>query len=135
MPTGHPTANGSHLYREEIDFPVIRIYNLETQKSAEVTNKWYFSGDPVFSEDGKYLFFVSERDFNPVYSETEFNHAYVDMSRIYLVTLAKDTPSPLAAADDQVKEVETETSELHRRLRKRIRKLLRQRNRKVNQKT
>lgn len=92
--------------RQEVGFPVIRIYNLETAKSAEVTDKWYSSSDPVFSGDGKYLFFTSERDFNPVYSQTEWNHAYVDMSRIYLVPLAKDTPSPLAPADDKVKEPE-----------------------------
>jgi len=30
-------------------------------------------------------------------------HAYLDMSRIYLVVLAKDTPSPFALTDDQVK--------------------------------
>jgi len=102
-----PDSKWIAFVREDIDFPVIRIYNLETAKSAEITDKWYFSGDPVFSRDGKYLFFVSERDFNPIYSQTEFNHAYLDMERIYLVTLAKETPSPLATADDQVKEVET----------------------------
>ena len=103
-----PDSRWIAFVRDEAGFPVIRIYNLETAKSAEVTNKWYYSADPVFSEDGKYLFFTSERDFNPVYSETEWNHAYVDMSRIYLVPLAKDTPSPFAASDDKVKDSEAE---------------------------
>jgi len=106
-----PDSKWITFARQDIDFPVIRIYNLETAKSAGITDSWYYSGNPVFSRDGKYLFFVSERDFNPIYSETEFNHAYVDMSRIYLVTLAKETPSPLAPVDDQVKEVETEPAE------------------------
>jgi len=86
-----PDSKWIAFVREDIDFPVIRIYNLESAKSAEITDKWYFSGNPVFSRDGKYLFFVSERDFNPIYSQTEFNHAYLDMERIYLVTLAKET--------------------------------------------
>ena len=77
-----PDSKWIAFVRQEIGFPIIRIYNLETKKSTPVTNNWYFSADPVFSEDGKYLFFTSERDFNPVYSETEWNHAYVDMSRI-----------------------------------------------------
>jgi tricorn protease len=102
-----PDSKWIAFVRPEIDFPVIRLYNLETAKSAEITDKWYASGNPVFSEDGKYLFFVSERDFNPLYSQTEFNYAYFDMSRIYLVTLSRDTPSPLAAADDQVKITES----------------------------
>lgn len=101
-----PDSRWIAFVRQEVGFPVIRIYSLETAKSTEVTDKWYYSSNPVFSEDGKYLFFTSERDFNPVYSETEWNHAYVDMSRIYLVPLAKETPSPLAPSDDQVKEVE-----------------------------
>src|SRR5262249_29197586 len=52
--------------------------------------------------DGKYLFFVSDRDFNPQYSHTEWNHAYQDMGRIYVVTLARETPSPFAPESDEV---------------------------------
>src|SRR5207245_1832142 len=71
-------------------------------KSFAVTSGWYDSARPAFSGDGKYLFFVSARDFNPVYSTTEWNHAYVDMERIYLVTLSKDTPSPFKHLGDEV---------------------------------
>ncbi len=99
-----PDSKWIAFVRSEVGFPVIRIYNMETALSSEVTDKWYSSSDPVFSKDGKFLFFVSERDFNPVYSQTEWNHAYLDMSRIYLVPLAKDTPSPFAASDDRVGE-------------------------------
>ena len=38
----------------------------------------------------------------PIYSETEWNHAYRDMARIYLVTLAKDTPSPFQPRSDDI---------------------------------
>ncbi len=105
-----PDSKWIAFVRDEDDFPVIRIYNLAMTDLQPITNNWYSSGNPVFSRDGKYLFFVSERDFNPIYSQTEFNHAYLDMSRIYLVTLAKDTPSPLAPVDDKVKVVEENTS-------------------------
>ena len=89
--------------RPEQGFSLIRLYNVESSAVTDLTDNWYASGNPLFSQDGKYLFFVSERDFNPTYSHTEFNHAYLDMSRIYLITLSKDTPSPLAFTDDQVK--------------------------------
>jgi tricorn protease len=92
--------------RPEQGFSVIRLYNLETSVKTDITSNWYSSENPVFSSDGKYLFFVSERDFNPTYSQTEFNHAYLDMSRIYLLTLTKDTPSPFSLIDDQVKIIE-----------------------------
>lgn len=81
----------------------IRIYSLETGKTSDVTDEWYASGNPVFSRDGKYLFFVSERDFNPIYSETEWNHAYTDMSKVYFVTLEAATLNPLAPKNDEVK--------------------------------
>jgi tricorn protease len=102
-----PDSKWIAFVRPAQDFPVIRLYNVETATITDLTDNWYSSGNPVFSQDGKYLFFVSERDFNPTYSRTEFNHAYLDMSRIYLITLAKDTPSPLAYNDDQVKISET----------------------------
>ncbi len=89
--------------RPQADMTKIRLYNLENKKSYEVTEGWYESNNPSFSNDGKYLLFTSARDFNPVYSQTEWNHAYVDMNRIYLVTLSKDSPSPFAPENDVVK--------------------------------
>ena len=84
-------------------FSVISIYNLDDQKVTDVTDNWYDSGDPSFSNDGKYVVFVSNRDFNPIYSETEWNHAYEKMSRVYLAILSKDTPSPFRPENDTVK--------------------------------
>lgn len=73
----------------------VMLYSLESGKSTAVTDGWYQSGTPTFSGDGKYLFFVSARDFSPTYGQTEFNHTYSNMSRVYFVTLAKGTPNPL----------------------------------------
>ncbi len=86
---------------EETGMPRVSIYSLDQDKSFPVTDGWYDSQRPAFSGDGKYLFFVSERDFNPLTSETEWNHAYVDMAKPYFVTLAKDTPSPFAPKSDE----------------------------------
>ena len=83
-------------------FRVIYLYHTEDGKTYPVTDHWYESGSPHFSPDGKYLYFVSSRDFNPTYSQTEWNHSYSDMDKVYLVTLAKDTPSPFALENDEV---------------------------------
>ena len=82
----------------------IYLYDLATQQKNAVTDGWYEASNPSFSSDGKYLLFVSNRDFNPTYSWTEWNHAYTDMSKVYLITLAKATPSPFAPENDVVKE-------------------------------
>ncbi len=89
-------------YPTDNNYSMIKIYNVETGKKFDVTDNWYNSGNPVFSSDGKYLLFVSARDFNPVYSHLEWNHAYVDMYKIYLVTLSADTPNPFGPENDVV---------------------------------
>ncbi len=81
---------------------VIMLYNLETKTKLAATENWYGSGSPVFSPDGKYLYFTSQRDFNPTYSWTEWNHVYTDMTSLYMITLAKATPNPLAPVNDEV---------------------------------
>jgi tricorn protease len=91
-----PDSKWIAFARQEVDtLNKVHLYSLETGKTAAVTDGWYAAGSPAFSTDGKYLFFVSARDFNPVFSQTEWNHAYRDMARIYFVTLAKATPNPL----------------------------------------
>ncbi|OQX72253.1 MAG: protease, partial [Bacteroidetes bacterium 4484_249] len=86
----------------------ILVYNLETKEKHTVTDNWYNSGSPKFSSDGKYLFFTSSRDFNPIYSWTEWNHAYRDMIKVYFVTLRKDVENPFMPENDEV-EVKEET--------------------------
>ena len=87
---------------EDNDFSIIKLYNTDTKKTCDVSDKWYSSYGPTFSKDGKYLFFVSDRDFNPIYSKTEWNHAYSKMSKIYFVTLSKSTANPFSYKNNEV---------------------------------
>ena len=82
--------------------PRIYLYCVEAGTTIPATDGWFASGEPVFSADGKYLLFVSQRHFAPRYSETEWDHACFDMAGIYLVTLAKGTPSPFAPKSNEV---------------------------------
>lgn len=84
------------------DFSVAYVYNLATKQEYPVTEKWYNSSSPVFSTDGKYLIFESDRDFNPIYGRLEWNHVYTRMGGIYLALLTNDTPSPFLPADEAV---------------------------------
>jgi tricorn protease len=87
---------------EENRMSRIYLYNLADKSKTAVTDQWYNSHSPAFGTNGKALFFASKRDFNPIYSETEWNHAYRDMHRIYYVTLSKDAKDPLAPENDEV---------------------------------
>jgi len=87
---------------EENDMNKIYLFSIENGKKYELTDNWYNSYSPVFSDDGKYIAFISDRDFHPVYSWTEWNHAYFDMAKIYLVLLANDTENPFKPENDEV---------------------------------
>src|SRR5438034_199515 len=91
---------------EENDLPRVYIYSLADKKQTAVTDEWYGSGNVAFSDDGKYLLFASGRDFKPTFAEDEFENVYLDMQRVYLVTLAKDTESPLGPRSDEVGKAE-----------------------------
>ncbi|MBR3710442.1 MAG: PD40 domain-containing protein [Bacteroidales bacterium] len=80
----------------------IHIYNVASGKDEVVTEELFNASSPTFDKNGKYLYFTSERDFRPTYSWTEWNHVYTDMTRIYLITLQKDTPSPFLTENDEV---------------------------------
>ncbi|MHC4519630.1 MAG: S41 family peptidase, partial [Planctomycetota bacterium] len=80
----------------------IKLYSVRQKKSFELTDGWHDSSNPTFSSDGRFVFFVSDRDFNPIYGRTEWNHIYRDMSRLYLITLAKATESPFKPQSDEV---------------------------------
>lgn len=80
----------------------VMLYSLETKSKTEATDGWFASADAAFSDDGKYLVLASSRDFKPLYGNTEFNHIYRDMERVYLLVLAKSTENPLKPRSDEV---------------------------------
>jgi tricorn protease len=95
------------------NFSIVYVYNLEEKKEYPVTDRWYDSGAPVFSADGRFLVFSSSRDFNPVYGSKEWNHVYPNTNGVYLALLQKDTPSPFIQKDDalEIKKAEVKVEE------------------------
>lgn len=49
---------------------------------------------PAFDPDGKYLYFLSVREFNPVYDSIYFDLSFPKGMRPFLIPLKKETPSP-----------------------------------------
>ncbi|HKP84451.1 MAG TPA: PDZ domain-containing protein, partial [Blastocatellia bacterium] len=85
-------------------FPGIHLYSLDQKKGFQVTNGMQPDYSPVFDENGKYLYFFSDRTFsNPGFSTFEQNFTYSNTTGLYAVTLAADTPSPFAPESDEEK--------------------------------
>ena len=79
---------------------IVYVYNIASGKEYPVTERWYNSSGPVFSTDGKYLIFSSDRDINPQYSRIEWNFTLGNMGSAYLALLSSDTPNPLIPKDE-----------------------------------
>lgn len=93
------------------DMGIIQLYSIEQNKKYPVTHDWYDSDGPVFSPCGKYLYFTSARDFSPTYNDVEWNFAYKDMNKIYMVGLSKDSSLPFSPKNDMVSTVEEKKSD------------------------
>ncbi len=109
-PVGEPTGVSfspdskwlTYVRTESNNFNVVYAFNIDTKKEYAITDKWYESYGPAFSEDGKYIVFSSSRDFNPTYGSKEWNHTYGNSNGVYLSLLTKDTPSPFLEKDAEV---------------------------------
>lgn len=66
------------------------VYNIPEKKATQLTDDQFSDFSPVFSACGKYLFFVSNRDFNLDFSSFEFTYLYNKAARIYVVALNND---------------------------------------------
>lgn len=84
-------------------FASIYLYDIAAKKETKVGNGVFFDQNPVFDKDGKYLFFVSFRDWTPSMGMMELRFNFADGFRIYGYTLHKDTPSPFAPTNDMEK--------------------------------
>lgn len=91
-------------YSKIIDsnFEQIFLYSLKDSKSYPVSDGYSNANEPVFDPEGKYLYFFASTDAGPLVSW--FDQSNQDMSitnSIYLVTLQKETISPLARESDE----------------------------------
>ena len=86
----------------------IWVYNIENGQKHKLTNDTFADFSPVFSKDGNYIFFLSNRDFNLNFSSFEFTYLYNKATRIYALALRKDSPKLFKFKNDEVK-AETES--------------------------
>ncbi|MFF2031299.1 S41 family peptidase [Arthrobacter sp. NPDC058192] len=76
----------------------------------EVTDGRFRDDSPSFTPDGKYLAFLSNRSFDPVYDGHSFDLSFPSPIKPYLVALAADTPSPFGPSVDLHEEAEPGTA-------------------------
>lgn len=73
---------------------VIKLCEVSSANITPVTRPVLIDCSPAFDPDGKYLYFISYRDFDPVRDEMHFEFAFPRGARPFLVTLRSDLRSP-----------------------------------------
>ncbi len=82
----------------------VYVYSLDKDKSFAITDGLSEVSEPVFDPSGKYLYFFSSTDAGPVKQWFDMSNADMAMTNsLYLVTLRKDLPNPLAKESDEEK--------------------------------
>ena len=66
------------------------VYQLSTGQKHQLTDEIYSDNNPLFSRDGNYIFFLSNRDFNLSFSSFEFDYLYNNATKIYALPLRDD---------------------------------------------
>jgi len=91
----------------------VYIYALE-DKSIHCISTIFNDFHPEFSKDGKYLFFVSNRRFNPTFCDFEWEMVYKKTSGIYCLTLQKggEPFNKLKSDEVSIKEEKTDNEEV-----------------------
>ncbi|MFA6956884.1 MAG: PDZ domain-containing protein [Thermoanaerobaculia bacterium] len=90
-------------YSKEVEtrLSAIFVYELASAKSTRLTSGTTNDREPVFDPKGRYLYFLSDRDFNLKFSSYEFTYQYADSTRVYLALLTKKTAAPLLPKSDE----------------------------------
>ena len=80
----------------------IWLYSVDSAAAQQLTPDETSEFAPTFDPEGRYLYFLSNRDFNLGFSAFEFNYLYQNATRIYAAPLAADGPVLYAPKSDEV---------------------------------
>ncbi len=90
QPAGQPITMSPQSLRR------LRLARIADGEVFEVTDGRFADTEPVFTLDGRYLAFLSVRDFDPVNDAHSFDLAFPYGARPCLLPLGATTPSPFA---------------------------------------
>jgi tricorn protease len=77
----------------------IKLCNVAQKKTYFITKPILQDFSPSFDPDGRFLYFLSNREFDPVYDSMQFDLGFPANIKPYLITLRKEMPSPFRYTD------------------------------------
>jgi len=79
------------------------LFSLGTKKITKVSAGFYSDNNPVFDDNGKYLYFISTRYFYPSVGQLDQRFNYYSTDGVFAVTLKADEASPFKPQSDEEK--------------------------------
>lgn len=105
----------------------IKLANIETDELHLITPPTFRDYEPTFDPEGKFLYFLSYREFNPVYDSMYFDLNFPRGMKPFLISLKKETPSPFVpvakSPDAKKKEAENAAKSAEKSEEKKIKPL------------
>jgi tricorn protease len=80
----------------------IFLYSMDAGKAVQVTDALFESWSPSWDPKGRYLYFLSNRSFQPTMGTVDQDHIFLNMAKPYVLLLTKSQPSPFAPQEDEV---------------------------------
>jgi tricorn protease len=90
---------------------VIYLYSIVEKKSYPVTTDLYENFSPSFDPKGRYLYFLSNRSFEPIMGVVDQEHIFLNTTKPYLALLSKNEPNPFAVSFDEKTEKKEEKTD------------------------
>jgi tricorn protease len=81
-------------FRDTAQTGIVKLCRVETGDTAAASGRVLYDFAPAFDPDGKYLYFIGLRDFDPVYDHVHFDLSFPRAARPYAIALRRDVPDP-----------------------------------------
>ncbi len=91
--------------------PALFIWDARDGVTRRITSGFTPDQLPAFDPDGKYLFFLTNRHFAPVYSDVDNTWVYPNTTQVAAMSLRQDVPSPIAPKNDREEGVAGDTKD------------------------
>jgi tricorn protease len=78
------------------------LYDYVNKELNTATSGYYNCANPTFDLTGKYLFVTTNQYFSPLYSDLDNTFIYPNTTKLAVIVLKKNTPSPLYPQNDTV---------------------------------
>jgi tricorn protease len=91
----------SYSLDESNGFSGVFVWSAADEKSRRITPPLFNAHSPAWAPNGELLYFLSDREYQPLLSTVEFDFATDRQTGIFAVTLRKDVKNPFGIRDDE----------------------------------